>query len=206
MHAMKSSRAATENGVVPAGDTVQNIVDVAQELVQSRGFNAFSYRDVAARVGVKTSSIHYHFPTKGDLACALVSRYRAKMQSARDHIEATYPRPVEQVEAFLNLLCATFERENMICLCGMLATDAATLPDDARAEIRGFFEDNETWLLRVLEQGRKAGELHFEGEPEEASHALFCAMQGAMIGAATFGRSARVNECARWILGSLKTI
>lgn len=187
-----------------SSDTVQSIVDVAQELVQSRGFNAFSYRDLAERVGIKTSSIHYHFPTKGDLATALVERYRAKMRGARERIESQYARPVLQFEAFLGLLCATFERENMICLCGMLATDAATLPADAREQVRGFFEDNESWLARVLEAGREAGELRFEGETEPAAHALFCAMQGAMIGAATFGRSARVNECAAWILTSTR--
>ena len=203
MHAMKSPRAASK-GASPSGDTVQHIVDVAQELVQSRGFNGFSYRDVAARVGVKTSSIHYHFPTKGDLTCALVSRYRAKMHGARERIDVAHPRPAPRLEAFLELLCATFERENMICLCGMLATDTATLPDEARTQIRGFFEDNENWLIGVLAQGREAGEMRFEGQPEEASHALFCAMQGAMIGAATFGRSARVNECAHWILRSLQ--
>ena len=122
-----------------ATDTVQSIVDVAQELVQSRGFNAFSYRDLAARVGIKTSSIHYHFPTKGDLATALVARYRAKMQGARERIEASHARPAARLEAFLELVCQTFERENMICLCGMLATDAATLPLEARQQVRGFF-------------------------------------------------------------------
>ncbi len=185
-------------------DTVQSIVDVAQELVQSRGFNAFSYRDLAERVGIKTSSIHYHFPTKGDLARALVERYRLKMRGARERIEARHSRPVERFEAFLDLLCATFERENMICLCAMLATDAATLPAEAREQVRGFFEDNEAWLAGVLQAGREAGELRFEGEPANAAHALFCAMQGAMIGAATFGRSARVGECAAWITTSTR--
>jgi len=188
----------------PVSDTVQRIVDVAQELVQSRGFNAFSYRDLSARVGVKTSSIHYHFPTKGDLACALVARYRLKMRGARERIEAAHTHPASRLKAFLDLLCATFERENMICLCGMLATDAATLPDAAREQIRGFFEDNESWVAQVLAQGREEAELRFEGEPEAAAHALFCAMQGAMIGAATFGRSARVRECAQWIWNSTR--
>ena len=200
MHRVKTAREDAHS----SSDTVQSIVDVAQELVQSRGFNAFSYRDLAERVGIKTSSIHYHFPTKGDLATALVERYRAKMRGARERIEAGHSRPIERFEAFLNLLCATFERENMICLCGMLATDAATLPLDAREQVRGFFEDNEGWLAGVLEAGREAGELRFEGDPENAAHALFCAMQGAMIGAATFGRAARVNECAAWILASTR--
>lgn len=200
MHPVKTAREDAHS----SSDTVQSIVDVAQELVQSRGFNAFSYRDLAERVGIKTSSIHYHFPTKGDLATALVERYRAKMRGARGRIEARHGRPIERFEAFLALLCATFERENMICLCGMLATDAATLPLDAREQVRGFFEDNESWLSDVLKAGREAGELRFEGDPQNAAHALFCAMQGAMIGAATFGRPARVNECAAWILASTR--
>ncbi|EQD50561.1 transcriptional regulator, TetR family, partial [mine drainage metagenome] len=44
----------------------EKIIDVAQQLVQSRGFNAFSYRDLADRISIRTASIHYYFPKKDD--------------------------------------------------------------------------------------------------------------------------------------------
>jgi len=48
-------------------DIYKHILTVAEGLIQSQGYNTFSYRDIANQVGVKTSSIHYHFPTKADL-------------------------------------------------------------------------------------------------------------------------------------------
>lgn len=60
--------------------TAAKILTVAQDLLQRKGFNGFSYRDLAAEIGIKTSSIHYHFPTKDDLALNLVRNYRQIFQ------------------------------------------------------------------------------------------------------------------------------
>jgi AcrR family transcriptional regulator len=35
----------------------------------------FSFGEIAADVGIKGSSVHYHFPTKDDLAAAVVRRW-----------------------------------------------------------------------------------------------------------------------------------
>ena len=55
-------------------DTAERILDVAEELLRTRGFNAFSYADVAAELGITKASLHYHFPGKGELGNALVNR------------------------------------------------------------------------------------------------------------------------------------
>jgi len=51
----------------PLSDTAERILDIAQDLIQRRGFNAFSYHDIAAPMGIRKASIHYHFPSKADL-------------------------------------------------------------------------------------------------------------------------------------------
>ncbi len=56
-------------------DVFHQIVKVAETLIQTKGYNAFSYRDIAAQVGIKTASIHYHFPTKADLGKAVVKHH-----------------------------------------------------------------------------------------------------------------------------------
>ena len=60
---------------MPRGDTRTQLLDVAQRLVQARSYNAFSFKDLAAEIGIRTASIHYHFRTKGDLGVALMQRY-----------------------------------------------------------------------------------------------------------------------------------
>jgi len=45
-------------------------VDLAEALIQSRGYSAFSYQDISDRLGIRKASIHYHFPSKTDLGVA----------------------------------------------------------------------------------------------------------------------------------------
>ena len=184
--------------------TVDAIIDAAQDLVQARGYNAFSYRDLAARVGIKTSSIHYHFPTKGDLVEALVARYRLRFNAALCAIEKQDTSSARRLDLYLRMVCASFTSSNMICLCGMLATDAASLPPGAREQVRGFFGDNEAWLAPVLEAGRQAGDFHFTGQGGDVAASLFATMQGAMISAYTFAEPTRVTQAARHLQDLLR--
>src|SRR5262245_19633759 len=69
-------------------ETLTKILDAAEEMVQTRGYNAVSFRDLAAAVGIKSASIHYYFQNKGDLGVALVKRYVERFAEARQKIDA----------------------------------------------------------------------------------------------------------------------
>ncbi len=182
-------------------EIVTRIIDSAQELVQSRGYNAFSFRDLAARVGIKSASVHYYFPTKGDLAQALVVRYRAQFGAHLRRIEDGNGTAPAQLSEYFELIYGSFASNNLICLCGMLATDAASLPPAARAEVRGFFSDNEAWLGQLLQRG--ADEFRFEGEAKPLAASMFAAIQGAMLSAYTFGEPERLREALDWLATTL---
>ena len=84
-------------------DTATRILDVAEELVQTRGLNAMSYGHVSARVGITNASLHYHFPAKADLTTALVVRYSARFFAALDEIERTKPDVADRLRAYAQL-------------------------------------------------------------------------------------------------------
>ena len=182
-------------------DTATRILDSAQQLVQERGYNAFSFRDLAATVGIKSASIHYYFPTKGDLAQALVVRYRVGFGAQLARIERDGSSPRAQLDEYFELIYQSFAANNLICLCGMLATDAASLPPGAQREVRGFFSDNEIWLARLLQRG--AAEFHFAGEAPAVAASMFAGIQGAMISAYTFGETARLRRALDWLATTL---
>src|SRR5215475_711205 len=100
--------------------TREHILDIAQALVQQRGFAAFSYRDVAAQVGIRAPSIHYHFPSKDDLGVALVERYRQRFTRHRSLIERS-GTPAERLDKYVALFRSTVADSAKMCLCGMLA-------------------------------------------------------------------------------------
>lgn len=133
-------------------NTAQRILDVAQDMVRSRGYSAFSYADISSQVGIRKASIHYHFPSKDVLAKELVKRYRERIGRACDRISNSGASPEEQMMQFAHLYRDGLD-DNQICLCAMLAADFAVLPQSVRDEIRAYFQQAEAWLADLLQQG-----------------------------------------------------
>jgi TetR/AcrR family transcriptional repressor of nem operon len=176
------------------------ILDIAQELVQTRGFNAFSFGHLAERIGVKPPAIHHHYPTKNELGLALMQRYRNRLHASLANIDRQQQAPRKKLERYIMLFQATLRPDHRMCLCGMLATELPTLSAELQGEVRTFFEDNEAWLARVLGEGRKTRTLEFEGTPAGAARIIYAMLQGAMISARTFSDANRLVLSGRWLL------
>jgi TetR/AcrR family transcriptional regulator, transcriptional repressor for nem operon len=108
-------------------DTASRILDVAERLVQSRGFNGFSYADVASEIGISKASLHYHFPGKAELGEALIGRYASRFGEALEEIDRRGGGAPAKLDAYARIY-ADVLRERRMCLCGMLAADYDTLP------------------------------------------------------------------------------
>ena len=177
-------------------------MDVAQSLVQTHGYNAMSYRDLAAEVGIKTSSIHYYFPAKEDLGVALLQRYRTALKAAVDAIDAEVSDPGRKIERYVEIFVDT-ARAGKICLGEMCATDSATLSEAMQAEVKLFFKDNEAWLANVCKQGKEAGKFSFEGSPKTKAEIIFAMLEGALIAARLFKDEKRLIRAGEWIRDAL---
>jgi AcrR family transcriptional regulator len=108
-----------------AADTAQRVLDVAERLVQTRGFNGFSYADIAAALGITKASLHYHFPTKADLGRRLIERYEHRFLEAVAAIDRSGADAREKLRRYAAIYVDVL-RANRMCLCGMLASDYAT--------------------------------------------------------------------------------
>ena len=186
----------------PAPDTAQRILDIAERLVQTRGFNGFSYADIAEALHVTKASLHYHFPSKADLGRQLIERYEATFLAALRAIEAGSTEPREQLKRYAKIY-ADVLRDGRMCLCGMLASDYATLPKAMKEEVRHFFDVNEQWLVAVLERGRKAGSLGFKGPALDLARVLVGSLEGAMMLARSYGDASRFDTAAERLIASL---
>ena len=47
-------------------DRKTQIIELATELVQSKGFDSFSYNDLSEDLGIRKASIHHHFAKKAE--------------------------------------------------------------------------------------------------------------------------------------------
>jgi TetR/AcrR family transcriptional regulator, transcriptional repressor for nem operon len=183
-------------------DTAARILDSAERLVQSRGFNGFSYADVAAELGVTKASLHYHFPGKAELGQALIGRYAARFADALEEIDAGSGDASAKLAAYARIY-ADVLRDRRMCLCGMLAADYDTLPEPMRDAVLRFFDDNEAWLTDVFEHGQAEGSLQLEGSPREAAQTLIGGLEGALLIARPYGEAARFEAAATRLLTSL---
>jgi TetR/AcrR family transcriptional repressor of nem operon len=181
------------------GDTATRILDSAESLVQVRGFNGFSYADVAGELSLTTASLHYHFPGKAELGRALIVRYAERFNAALAVIDERGGDAPAKLRAYARLYADVLRDERM-CLCGMLAAEYQTLPAPMRDAVIGFFDENETWVERVLAHGREAGTLAFEGSPREAARLIVSALEGAMLVARPYGDVERFETAAERLL------
>ena len=164
--------------------TSSHILDVAERLVQSRGFNGFSYADIAATLSISKPALHYHFPSKAELGLALVQRYEQRFfeaLSAVDDREAP-----ARLERYASLYAGVLREERM-CLCGMLAAEYTTLSEPMRQSVVRFFERNKEWLSEVLTQGQRERTLTFAESPREKAHMIISCLEGSMLVARLYG-------------------
>lgn len=178
------------------------ILDVAERLVQVRGFNGFSYADVAAELGVTKASLHYHYPGKAELGEALINRYATRFADALVSIDAEGSDVPAKLAAYAGLYAGVL-REQRMCLCGMLAADYETLPQAMRAAVVRFFDENGVWLERVLEQGTTQGTVRYEGSARDAAQLIISTLEGAMLVARPYGDPERFQAAAARLLASL---
>ena len=183
-------------------DTAERILDSAERLVQSRGFNGFSYADVATELGVTKASLHYHFPGKAELGQALIGRYAARFAEALEQIDARGADAPAKLAAYTHIY-ADVLRDRRMCLCGMLAADYDTLAQPMRDTVLRFFDDNEAWLEDVFEQGQTEGSLRLDGSPREAARALVGGLEGALLISRPYDDPTRFEAAAARLLTSL---
>lgn len=184
-------------------DTREQLLAAATELVETLGYNAFSYRDLAERVGIRTASIHYHFPTKSDLGRELVAQHRRDNADFLQRVDRAGGSSLERLRRYCEAFRKSYGNGPGICLGGMMATDSESLPPVVLAEVRSCYQDHETWLRSVLAAGREQGELQFHGSPTTVARVIFDALEGAMMATRAFRTPRRLIEMIDWQLSQI---
>jgi TetR/AcrR family transcriptional repressor of nem operon len=176
----------------PVRSTSQQIVDEAHRLIMTRGYNGFSYADVAAAIGIRKASIHHHFAGKSDLAKAVVEHSRAAIRAQAELLADVEP----DAQAALRDYAGYWERciaDNSapFCVAAMLAAELPSLPDDLVVAVRGHFQELADWLTRLLALGVRQGKVSLDRAPAEEADAFLSAIYGAMLSARAFGAPER---------------
>jgi len=146
--------------------------------VQRNGLKSLSFRTLGAEVGVKSSSVHYHFPEKSDLAGTLISRYRVAFAEL---VTAAAESNISTQETFINVIDAFIAecKDGRMCLAGMLAAENESLSSENRENLNGFFNDCHAWFSNEFDKARD--ELVVDLPSETLAAILLSGLEGAML-------------------------
>ena len=181
--------------------TQESILNAAENLIQKRGYNAFSYKDIAATVGIKTSSIHYHYPCKEDLAIAVINWQLQRIVISLDKIKGkkeltTKHKILALIDAIISL---TFSDEKKMCLGGMLASDTLSLPEVVQSKVRYFFNTLYNWIEEIMAEGKQLGEVNLLYPIDGFAHLLILQIEGALLMSRLYGDVAHINLVKQFI-------
>ena len=182
--------------------TAERVLDIAERLVQVRGFSNFSYADIATELGITKASLHYHYPGKAELGQALITRYAERFNQALSEIDRGVPNAHAKLVAYADLYAGVLRNERM-CMCGILAAEYQTLPETMQSEVIRFFDDNQKWLAGVLKAGKADGTLSYRGRPADVAQGILSTLEGAMLVARPYGDLARFHAAAKQLLNGL---
>jgi len=163
-------------------ETAEKLMDLAEERMREAGYHGFSFRELAAKIGIKSASVHHHFPTKADMAAAVARRYLERF------LENVAPRPGESGEDVIAVYRSAFrrsiEQDGGMCLSGMLGAESGGLPVEVSEEIENFFRKAVEDLAQRL------------GGSEDRAFAVLATLEGALILARAYGEVAAFDHAA----------
>lgn len=151
---------------------------IADQLIRSKGYNAFSYTDIAHRLNLKNAAIHYHFPSKAALGKAVIVESREKF--LRQTENWSKESALLQIELFLEMYRSN-RKNGGICFMGALGTSFDTLPTEMQKELQDAHNEITNWLVKTLETGKKEKSLSFDTPSVEMADMITSSMMASLI-------------------------
>ena len=162
-------------------NTRNALLDSAESAVRQRGFDGFSFADMARDVGIRKASIHHHFPTKADLALQLIDRYVAQFETALSNIDAAGANGAAKLQAYHALYRDALAGGTQLCLCVALSVGRDGLAGPVLSRLNQFHEDSIAWLQRTFAEAAQNGSVSGLTDTEAEAHATLALMEGAQL-------------------------
>ena len=153
------------------------ILDAAKKAAQAHGYSGLNFRDLAEAVGIKSASIHYHFPGKADLGAAVAKRYWEDSAAELDAMLIAFADPMTCLRQYPDTFRRSLESDNRMCLSSYMAAEYDDLPAAVKTEVQAFADVNVAWLGKVLLAAGVAGAEESAGR----ARAIYAAVVGAQL-------------------------
>ncbi|WP_413582490.1 TetR/AcrR family transcriptional regulator [Bdellovibrio sp. HCB288] len=159
-------------------ETKRLALEIAKNHLQLRGYNGFSFQDIADELGIRKASLHYYFASKEDLGLALIEDYSNSFQEwTQKHAELD---SLEKIKKFIDMY-STFSQDGLkVCPGGVFCIDYNTLPPNLKKTVCQLQEQIQEWLTKAVAEGIKSKSIRPTLKPKETATLIHATTQGAL--------------------------
>lgn len=159
-------------------DTRTEIINIANQLIWSVGYNAFSYADISKKLNIKNAAIHYYFPNKADLGVEMIRRNSAVfLKNTKSWKDQSYK---QQLINYMTMHDC-FVDNHWACIVGSLSPSFDTLPENMQKELQKLINTIIDWLSDLLQKGKDSGEFELNETPKARAYVIHSAMLSALL-------------------------
>lgn len=166
------------------------IVEKANRLFYTKGYNQTSFADIADAVGITKGNLHYHFRSKDDLLETVIDHRIAMIAQQLAQWDAQYPEARDKLKRFVQMLLN--EETDLVrygCPLGSLNVELGKCQQSLQAKSRVMFDQFQHWLEKAFVQLGKP-------DSQSLSQHLLSMAQGAALMTYVYGDiSVLKNEC-----------
>ncbi len=159
--------------------TREKIIELGENLIRSKGYNAFSYQDISAELGIKNAAIHYYFPTKENLGTSIVKTNIQRFEEMLENMHSHGFNERQQLDTFVKIYLKS-HREQKLCIIGSLASDFNTLNETTKTELKRMTEIILKWLTDILVTGKEKKLFVFDEDPQSKAFIILSGMVASL--------------------------
>lgn len=179
---------------VRAQVTRDTIVAGAAAVFGRRGYGLASIADIAEASGVTKGALYFHFPSKDELARAVIAEQHQRTMTAAGEV-IDEGRPGLETMVLLSGVLAHQLLTDPIVQAGIrLTTDVASLEDPVTGPYRDWLSTSEALFRRAVEEG----DLRADLDPATLAAVIVASYTGVQLVSETFSHRAdllrRVRE------------
>lgn len=159
--------------------TREKIIELGENLIRTKGYNAFSYQDISTELGIKNAAVHYYFPTKENLGTSILKTNIQRFEEMVDNMHSRGFDEWKQLDSFVKIYIKS-HREHKVCIVGSLSPDLNTLNESTRVELVRMTELIHSWLTTLLAAGREKKIFAFREEPQQKALLIFSGLVASL--------------------------
>lgn len=174
-------------------DTRRQLKQIATEHIRRQTLHAASFREMGKALGIKSSSVHYHFDNRDALLQELVADYEQDFFQQLEERCADVTSPGQRLQTLASLFIDN-HRAQFQCLCLAFAAAGDEASAQQRQAVQQFLLRLEAWVTDTLARA------HLLALPRtELARVIVSSLEGALLLDRDQAEPLRLQAVCQWL-------